>query len=48
MIDRSIKRLLQVKTMKQMCNRLEPKMLTVRTTKQTLAEESPAASPTTE
>jgi hypothetical protein len=33
MIDRTIKRLMQLKTMKQMCGRLEPKLIDVSATK---------------
>jgi hypothetical protein len=41
MIDRTIKRLMQIKTMKQMWTRLQPKLIDVSATKSLSAQESP-------
>lgn len=43
MIDRTIKRLMQIKTMKQMCSRLEPKLINVPTTQSLSAPDSTKA-----
>jgi hypothetical protein len=42
MIDRTIKRLMQIKTMKQMYSRLEPKLISVIVSKDTQAQDSSA------